>query len=65
MNKYGINEVLPSFIKEYIYEYLPKLLLYREFKEGQDAYTITPFIKTYSTMAFDSIKKTYYPFIID
>lgn len=61
MNKYGINEVLPSFIKEYIYEYLPKLLLYREFKEGQDTYTITPLIKTYSTMAFDSIKKTYYP----
>ena len=58
--KYGINEKIPQFIKEYIYEYLPKLFIYRDFKEGDKTYTITPFIKLHSNLAFDANKKTYY-----
>ena len=59
-NNYGINEKIPQFIKEYIYEYLPKLFIYREFKEGDKTYTINPFVKLFSNMAFDANKKTYY-----
>lgn len=59
-DKYGINDKIPQFIKEYIYEYLPKLLIYREFKEGDKTYNISPLIKLQSNLAFDASKKTYF-----
>ena len=59
--EYGIDEKLPQFIKEYIYDYLPKLFIYREFEEGQDKFEIKPLVKIHSKLAFDAIKKTYYP----
>ena len=59
--KYHIGEKLPQFIKEYIYDYLPKLLIYRNFKDEQGNYEITPLVKIHSKLAFDAIKKTYYP----
>ena len=61
-DKYNISEIMPSFLCEYIYDFLPKLLLYPEFKNNDETLDITPMIKVYSKMASDVIKKTYYPF---
>ena len=61
-NKYNISEIIPSFICEYIYDFLPKLLLYPEFKNKEETLVITPMIKLYSKMASDVVNKTYYPY---
>ena len=60
VEKYSLTENQVSFIKEYIYEFLPQLLLYPSFKNGEDTLKVDPMAKAYSNMASDMIKKTYY-----
>ena len=54
------NENTVSFINEYIYEFLPQLLLYPSFKNGGETLKVDPLAKAYTNMASDMIKKTYY-----
>ena len=61
VDKYGINENELSFINEYIFNFLPELLLYPSFKNGEETLKVTPFEKAYANMASDMIKKTFYP----
>ena len=58
--RYDITENEVSFINEYIFEFLPELLLYPSFKNGEDTLKVDPMAKAYSNMASDMIKKTYY-----
>ena len=58
--RYGMDENTVSFINEYIFEFLPELLLYPSFKNGEETLKVDPMAKAYSNMASDMIKKTYY-----
>ena len=59
--KYNINARIINFSYEYIYEFLPELLLYPSFKSGEDTLKVSPFVKAYSNLVSDMIKKSYYP----
>ena len=58
--RYGMDENTVSFINEYIFEFLPELLLYPSFKNGEETLKVDQMAKAYSNMASDMIKKTYY-----
>ena len=60
-DKYEIKENIVNFINEYIYQFLPELLLYNSFNSGDKTLKVTPLVKAYSNMASDMIKKSYYP----
>ena len=60
-DKYNINENIVTFICEYIYEFLPQLLIYPSFKNGEENLNVSPLAEAYTNMASQIIKKTYYP----
>ena len=60
VDRYNLaNEETVLYLCSYFYEYLPKLLLYPKINQNEEVY-ISPMARTYSMMALDGIKKTYY-----
>jgi len=58
--KYDLTLDQATFLCYYFYQYLPKLFLYREFKEQDKTYTVNPIAKTFSTITQNLIGQTYY-----
>lgn len=60
LEKYTLTLEQSTFLCYYFYQYLPKLFLYREFKEQDKTYTVTPIAKAFSTITQNLIGQTYY-----
>ena len=60
LEKYTLTLEQSTFLCYYFYQYLPKLFLYREFKEQDKTYTVTPIAKAFSTITQNLIEQTYY-----
>ena len=58
--RYNLTLDQSTFLCYYFYQYLPKLFLYREFKDQDKAYTVNPIAKTFATITQNLIGQTYY-----
>ena len=57
---YNLTLDQSTFLCYYFYQYLPKLFLYREFKDQDKTYTVNPTAKAFSTITQNIIGQTYY-----
>ena len=60
---FGLTLKQSLFLCDYLYEFLPKLFLYQEFKDGEKIYTINPGARAYYNLIEKYVEQTYYPLI--
>ena len=60
---FGLTLQQSLFLCDYFYEFLPKLLLYQEFVDSGNTYTINAGAKTFYNMIEKYVEQTYYPLI--
>ena len=60
---FGLTLKQSLFLCDYFYEFLPKLLLYQEFTDSGNTYTINAGARTFYNMIEKYVEQTYYPLI--